>query len=128
MLLRYILAWIPMVFIGIANGLLREATYGKHLSALRAHQVSTVIGVVLFGFYIWGLTYVWPIASVGQALAIGFIWLGLTVAFEFIFGHYVAGHPWSQLLADYDLRTGHIWTMVLIWITIAPFVFYRFLG
>jgi hypothetical protein len=44
-----------MVFIAIANGAIREEWYGKHLSALHAHQVSTGIGALLFGIYIWVL-------------------------------------------------------------------------
>ena len=48
---KYVLAWIPMVFIAIFNGALREGWYGKHLGELQAHQVSTGIGVLLFGVY-----------------------------------------------------------------------------
>ena len=52
MILLYLLAWIPMVFIAIFNGIIREATYGKSLTELQAHQVSTLTGVLLFGSYI----------------------------------------------------------------------------
>lgn len=41
-----------------------------------------------------------------KALAIGCIWLMLTPSFEFLFGHYVMGHPWSRLLYDYNLFAG----------------------
>jgi hypothetical protein len=44
-----------MVFIAIANGALREGWYGKHLSELQTHQVSTAMGVLLVGIYIWAL-------------------------------------------------------------------------
>jgi len=121
MILRYILAWIPMIFIGIINGIVREVTYRKYLNELRAHQVSTITGVLLFGFYIWGLTRLWSIESQEQALIIGFIWLGLTVVFEFTFGHYIAGHSWSRLLSDYNILAGRVW------IAIAPLFFYRFI-
>jgi hypothetical protein len=70
----------------------------------------------------------WRFDSPQQSLTVGFIWLGLTVAFEFIFGHYVVGHSWSELLTDYNILTGRLWIVVLIWITIAPLVFYRFLA
>jgi hypothetical protein len=127
MILRYILAWIPMIFIGILNGIVREVTYGKYLDELRAHQASTITGVLLFGFYIWALTRLWSFESPEQALTIGFIWLGLTVVFEFTFGHYVVGHSWSRLLSDYNILAGRVWIVVLIWIAIAPLLFFRFL-
>lgn len=128
MILRYILAWLPMVLIAIANGVLREGTYGKQVSELRAHQISTLTGILLFGVYIGILTQVWHLESAQQALIIGFIWLLMTVAFEFLFGHYVAKHSWQRLWQDYDLRQGRVWLLVLIWIAIAPFVFYAALG
>lgn len=122
---KYLLAWIPMVLIAIANGALRQTWYGKHLGELQAHQVSTVSGVLLFGVYIWVLLRVWSPESAGQALTIGLMWLGLTVAFEFLFGHYVAGHAWSRLLHDYNIFAGRVWVVVLVWVTVAPYVFYR---
>mgnify|MGYP001085234217 CR=1 FL=1 len=124
--IRYLLAWMPMIAIGILNGVLREVAYGKHLSELRAHQTSTLTGVALFGIYIWGVTQQWPLESAEQAIAIGFAWLVLTVIFEFSFGHFVAKLPWSRLLHDYNLLAGRIWLVVLIWIAAAPYVFSRF--
>lgn len=122
---KYILAWAPMVLIAIANGAMREAWYGRRLSELSAHQVSTLIGILLFGIYIWAFMRVWRPESAGQALFIGLIWLGLTIAFEFLFGHYVAGHPWSRLFHDYDILAGRVWAVVLLWVALAPWLFYR---
>ncbi len=125
MLLRYIFAWIPMIFIGILNGILRESTYGKYLSELRAHQVSTLTGVLLFSVYIWGLTRFWSLESSQQAIAIGLIWLMLTIIFEFVFGHFIAGHSWQRLLDDYDFMAGRVWIIVPLWIAISPLLFSR---
>ncbi len=122
---RYLLAWLPMVVIGIANGVLRETTYGKRLPELRAHQVSTLTGLVLFGLYIWWLSLLWPLRSAKEAVVIGLVWVVLTLAFEFSFGHWVAGHSWRRLLADYNVLAGRVWVVVLVWIGIAPFLFYR---
>jgi hypothetical protein len=52
-------------------------------------------------------------------------WLVLTVIFEFLFGHFVMGHPWSSLFHDYNLLAGRVWVLVLIWIAAAPSIFYR---
>ncbi|MGL4622049.1 hypothetical protein [Chroococcidiopsis sp.] len=128
MILRYILAWIPMVFIGIINGVIRQVTYGKYFSELRAHQVSTATGVLLLGLYIWAIAHLWSFDSPKQAIAVGLLWLGLTVIFEFTFGHFVAGHSWSKLLSDYNILAGRIWLVVLIWVAIAPWLFSRFLA
>ena len=124
-LLRYVIAWVPMLLIAIANGAFRQLTFGKVMPELRAHQLSTVIGSVLIGFYIWAVVRLWPPASARQALSIGLVWLALTIAFEFVFGRFVMHRPWSQLFNDYNLIEGQVWTVFLIWLTLAPYVFFR---
>jgi len=124
-MLKYILAWLPLLGIAIVNGALREGVYGRYLGELRAHQVSTVSGVFLFGVYIWALMHFLRPDSSKQALLIGLVWLGMTVAFEFIFMHYVAGRSWKVLLHDYNIFAGRVWVVVLIWVALAPYLFYR---
>ncbi len=124
-MLKYFLAWFPMVVIAILNGSLRQYGYAPHLDELLAHQISTATAVLLFGLYIWGVTHYWKIGSARQALGIGLMWLGMTVAFEFLFGHYLAGHSWERLLQDYNLLAGRVWALLLVWVAAAPYVFYR---
>jgi hypothetical protein len=121
-LFKYVLAWVPMVFIGVGNGILRETTYGQYMDELLAHQISAVTAIAFFGLYVWFLVRRWPIPTSGQALTIGLLWLVLTVVFEFIFGHYIMGHPWARLLHDYNILEGRVWSLVLLWITVAPYV------
>jgi hypothetical protein len=124
-ILKYAAAWLLMPIIGIINGVIRQYGYANALGELRAHQVSTLTGIVLFGLYIRALTLVWRIRSSAEAIAIGLIWLTLTIAFEFLFGHYVMKHPWSRLLHDYNIFEGRLWVLVLLWVTVAPYVFYK---
>jgi hypothetical protein len=124
-MLKHVLAWLPLVMIAVINGSLREGLYGKYLSELQAHQVSTGSGVLLFGIYIWALVRIRRPASSKQAINIGVSWLGLTVAFEFLFMHYVAGRSWDTLLNDYNIFDGRVWVVVLVWVMIAPYIFYR---
>ena len=53
-------------------------------------------------------------------LLIGALWLTLTVVFEFGFGHYVIGHPWKYLLADYNIFKGRLWSLVLLVTFVSP--------
>jgi hypothetical protein len=122
---KYFIAWFPMIVIAIANGTIREAWYKPKVGDLRAHQVSTVSLIVLFAMYVWAIGRVWKIESAGQAWVIGLIWLAMTVAFEFGFGHLIAGHSWRELLHDYNLAAGRIWSLVLIAILLAPYVSFR---
>ncbi|KAB5488345.1 MULTISPECIES: hypothetical protein [Flagellimonas] len=122
---KYILAWFPMIFIAIANGLFREKILTIRLNELQAHQMSTASMIVLFGIYVWILFKQWIPTSADQAIIIGLLWLVLTITFEFLFGHYIAGHSWEKLLNDYNLFQGRVWVLVLIWITICPYIIYQ---
>ncbi len=124
-MIRYITLWLVLLAAAIMNGVLREATFARALPELRAHQLSTAIGAALVGALIWLFGEIWPLASGRDALAIGLIWLGLTVAFEFFMGRVLRQKPVHELLADYDLRAGRVWVLFLAWLTIAPWLFYR---
>ncbi len=122
---KYALAWIPLVFIAIANGTLREWWYAKYVGELAAHQLSTASGILFFGVYIRVVMRVWRPDTAGRAVAVGLLWLAMTIAFEFVFGHYVRGLSWNILLHDYNIFAGRLWLLVLVWVTLAPAVFYR---
>ncbi|MGE5345204.1 MAG: hypothetical protein ACM3JH_04540 [Acidithiobacillales bacterium] len=114
-----------MLVIAVANGALRQATFAKVMPELRAHQFSTLIGSVLIGLFIWLVVRAWPPASGRQALFIGIIWLLLTVAFEFFMGLVLAHRSLWQVLHEYDVFAGRVWALFLVWLTLAPWAFYR---
>ena len=126
MFVRYLLFWLLLAVVAIANGVLRQAVYSPFVSALAAHQISTLTGIVFTGALVFWLNRKWPIESAPQAWRIGACWLVMTIAFEFGFGHFVAGHPWPALMADYDLPSGRIWPLFLLWILVLPYVALRF--
>ena len=124
-MIRYVLAWVPMLIIAIANGALRQATFAKVMPELRAHQLSTLIGSVLIGVFIWFIIRMWPPPSGRRAVVIGVVWLLLTVAFEFFMGLVLISSPLAQVLQDYNLFGGRVWVLFLTWLTFAPWVFFR---
>jgi hypothetical protein len=122
---KYVVAWLPGVLIAIANGIIRQFVYRAYLDELPAHQVSVVSFIVLFGLYVWFIIPWLRLTTAVEAIRVGLVWFGLTVLFEFVFGHFVMGHPWSALLHDYNVLEGRLWVVVLLWTTIAPLVVYR---
>ncbi len=95
---RYILAWFAMLLIAVANGALRQTTFAKVMPELRAHQLSTLIGSVLIGLFIWFVIRAWPPLSGRQALLMGLVWLVLTVAFELFMGLVLAHRSFAEAL------------------------------
>lgn len=118
--LAHILAWLPLLVLAVINGSLRQFTYAKWMSELRAHQISSCSAILIFSTFTFFLHRHWPLASANQALLIGCTWLILTVSFEFLFGHFVAKHSWQDLLQDYNLLRGRLWCLVLFALTFLP--------
>ncbi|BCK87856.1 hypothetical protein MIZ01_1653 [Sideroxyarcus emersonii] len=123
--MRYLAAWFAMLAVATVNGALRDLTYGRRLPALLADQLSCLSGILLLGAVIYLYVRRWPFVSAKQAWLAGLFWMVLTAGFEFLFFHYAAGHPWPELLANYDVMSGRLWPSILLWVAVAPYVFYR---
>ncbi|WP_066729732.1 hypothetical protein [Desulfuromonas sp. DDH964] len=122
---KYLAAWFVMLLVSIANGAVRDFTYGKLMSELSAHQLSTLTSVLLLGAIIFAFVHFFPPSSDLEAVCIGLLWMSLTIAFEFLFFHFVGGHSWAKLLANYNILEGRVWVVVLAWVAVAPYVFFR---
>lgn len=118
--LPYLSGWFLLALVAIVNGIVRERTYGRRLPERHAHQLSTLLASAAVTAVTWLLHRAWPLPDLATALRVGFAWLGMTVAFECLFGHFVAGHSWQRLWADYDLRAGRVWSLFLAWLAILP--------
>lgn len=121
---KYLAAWLVMLLLSVANGALRDFTYGRHMTELAAHQVSTVIGILLLGAVMWVVIRLYPPRNARYAALIGVLWAAFTVAFEFLFFHFVGGHSWAELVANYDVLRGRVWVFVVVWLLVAPSVFF----
>ncbi len=116
----WLVAWVGGSVLGIVNGVIRETTYKNRVGDLTGDQISAATLIALLGLYFWLLERRWPLASTQLAFAIGAAWVVLTVAFEFVFGHYVDKKSWAELVRNYDITSGNLWLLVLVWIGVGP--------
>ncbi|MFW6110491.1 MAG: hypothetical protein ACOC6H_00470 [Thermoproteota archaeon] len=116
-------AWFLFMVLAIINAGIRNSMYKPAVGDLAAHQISSIIfiAVILMATYAILKFSNLELAN-SEALLMGTIWLGLTIAFEFLAGHYVFGNPWDKLLTDYNLLEGRIWSLVLLTIFLAPYL------
>ena len=87
-----------------------------------AHQVGTLLYLIVQFFIIYFFIKKLKLKEIKTLLGIGIFWVVITIMFEFIFGHYVMGHPWQKLFADYNLFNGGLWVLVLINNIVAPLI------
>lgn len=87
-----------------------------------AHQLGTILFLIVQFVIIYFFIKKMKIKETKTLLCIGLFWLVITIIFEFVFGHYVMGHPWQKLFADYNLLNGRLWIFVLINNIAAPLI------
>lgn len=120
MMTRALLTWVALLCTAVVNGAAREGWLAPRLGAPAAHIISTLLLSVAILVASWlAIEWVAP-ATLGGAVAVGTLWLALTLAFEFGAGHYLFGTPWNVLFADYDVASGRIWPLVLMTTFAAP--------
>jgi len=121
LLSKLFLIWLTFIPIAIINGSIRHYLYQPYIGELLAHQLST-LSASLFLFltvYLYLKNFL-PTLSYQSAFLTGLILVLLTILFEFIFGHYIVGHSWQKLFADYDLSQGKIWSLFLVTMLFTP--------
>jgi hypothetical protein len=119
-LIRALLAWLVLLALAVVNGAAREAWLIPRIGASAGHAVSSLSLSALIFLLSWvAIGWINPVTA-REAFLIGLVWLALTLAFEFLAGHYVFRTPWNELLADYDVLSGRIWVLVLLTTTLAP--------
>src|SRR2546423_14489654 len=94
--IKHFLLWLPMIVIAFANATLRELIFIRHYSECRAHQLSTITLIILCSVYVWFVFPLLNIQNFKQSLLIGFVWVLLTVAFEFSLGR-LTNKSWEYL-------------------------------
>jgi hypothetical protein len=120
MLVRSLLVWLALLALAIINGAFREVMFTPRLGSYAAHLLSTfMLCTLILALTSATIAWIGPRDS-AAAWTIGFTWLALTLAFEFLAGHYVFGSPWSKLTADYDVLNGRVWVLVLLTTAAAP--------
>jgi hypothetical protein len=122
MMMRAFGVWLLIVLVAVINGGIRQALISPRTGDTAGHAISTVMLCAAILLLCW-VTIGWmrP-ATRREVWRIGALWVTLTLAFEFLAGHYVFGTPWRQLLADYNVFDGRIWVLVLVTTAIGPWL------
>jgi phosphotransferase system glucose/maltose/N-acetylglucosamine-specific IIC component len=120
MLFRALVVWLLFLGIAILNGGIREGWLTPRFGAATGHVLSTVMLAAFILLASW-LTIGWIRApSSSAAFQVGLMWVVLTLAFEFLGGHYLFGRAWTTLWSDYDLTRGRISLLIPVVTLLAP--------
>lgn len=115
--------WLFFGAISMVFGFVRMAFIAPQIGEYGGHVISTVLLIffvliitrLLLNFMDVDYTYI-------DLIAIGALWLSLSLLFEFGYGYYVLARPWPVLLAEYNILEARLGSLVLITELLAPFL------
>jgi hypothetical protein len=122
MLARAFGGWVLILLVAVINGGIREALIIPRTNEAAGHTISVIslcTAILVLSWLIIGWIRPTTVRAVWRIAA---MWVALTLAFEFLAGHYLFGTPWRQLLTDYNIFRGRTWVLVLITTAIAPWL------
>jgi len=114
--------WFLLAISAIIVATFRIAVLLPQVGEQTAHQLGTILYLIVQFLIIYLFIRKMKIRDVKTLLLIGIFWAVITIIFEFVFGHYVIGHSWQKLFADYNLFNGRLWVLVLINNIVAPLI------
>ena len=121
-LIKSVGVWLVLLFFAIINGLFRE----KILTPLLGIQFSLPLSGIIFLLIMFLITLIFiPLfgkADVSIYFTIGSLWVLLTLGFEFVFGHFVAGKNWLEIIQVSNIKKGDLFLFVLIVSAISPWL------
>lgn len=111
--------WLAILVLAFVNGTLREV----FLIPILGKTPGLVLSGILLSIAVLAVAWLGAprLGSLrgGTWWGLGFLWLVLTVGFEFGFG-ILGNKAWSEMLAPYSFRDGNIWSLVLAVVFLAP--------
>lgn len=121
-ILRGMVVWCGIIIVEVCHGIARTVFLAPVVGDVRARQIAVFTGSILI--LIVAASFIGWIrpARVGEAVAVGVVWLLLTLAFEIAFGRYVVHAPWARIASDYDLLRGGLLPIGLVVLTMAPLI------
>lgn len=122
---RLLRAWLIILPFMIANGIVREFVLRPLVPALVAEAISVAVGIAIVLVFTRYLLRPLAGKASSQLVRASLTLVALTLAFEFLFGHYVDRKSWSDLLANYEIWNGKLWPVVLAVIAFMPFLWGR---
>jgi hypothetical protein len=114
--------WFILAISAIVVATFRVGVLMPQFGEQTAHQLGTILYLIVQFIIIYLFIKKIKIREAKTLLGIGLLWVFITMIFEFIFGHYVMGHSWQKLFADYNLFSGRLWVLVLINNVVAPLI------
>ena len=119
---RAIAIWLVLICAEIMHGIARGIFLVPHVGEFRSSQIGVFTGSIII--LVIALAFVRWIGAIRttDVLAVGVLWLVLTLAFEVGFGRFVVGATWDRLAADYNVLEGGLLPFGMLILLLSPLI------
>jgi hypothetical protein len=119
---RAIAVWLLVIAAEILHGIARGIFLVPHVGEFRSNQIGVLTGSVII--LVIAVIFVRWIGAfrTSTLLAVGALWLGLTLGFEMLFGRFVVGTSWERLAADYNVVEGGLLPFGMAILLLSPLI------
>jgi hypothetical protein len=118
--LRAIAVWLLIIAAETVHGIFRTIFLVPMMGDFRARQFSVFTGCILIFTVAYFLTSWIGARTKKQLLAVGVLWVVLTLLFEVVLGRFLLELPWNRMVEDYDLSRGGLLGFGLLFMAITP--------
>lgn len=126
--LKTSMIWFVIAVLAVANGIFRETVLVSNLGQSIALPVSGML-LSLIVFIVTYLSFsLFGKHSAPTYFLIGLQWVVMTLLFEVLFGHYIMGRSWSDILQVFNIIKGNLFILVLIVSLFSPLLVAKIKG
>jgi hypothetical protein len=119
---RTLAVWLLLTAAEVVHGTVRAILLTPRVGDHRSRQIGLFTGSAII-LALSGLTIRWlGVRRTPDLLAIGGVWLILTVAFEVALGRLAFGYSWTRVTEDFDPRRGGLLPFGLAVLALAPLI------
>ncbi len=118
--LRPLVVWLVVMAAETIHGALRSVLLAPIVGDFRARQIAVFTGSVIVVLIVAAFIRWLGLVSVGSMVAVGLVWVVLTLGFELFLGRVVLRDSWERVLADFDLRRGGLLPIGLVVLALSP--------
>lgn len=118
---RALVVWLIVIAAETIHGIARTLVLTPRVGDFRARQIAVFTGAaIILGITLACIRWIRPPHG-RAALAIGGLWLVLTVVFEITLGR-ATGASWARIIEDYDLWHGGLLAFGMAVLALAPLI------
>lgn len=119
---RAFAVWLVLIVAEILHGIARGIFLVPHVGEFRSNQIGVFTGSIIILAIAVAFVRRIGTSRTSDLLAVGLLWLVLTLAFEVAFGRFVVGASWERLAADYNVLEGGLLPFGMLVLMLSPLI------